>query len=283
MPQLKKERRHADMAKIIGKLLQGYTVGGITVTKNGVVRENVPHRKRSLSRKAMRSKCIIRGLMSIYPIIKEQLMGTLEGCKHLGEASNKFVSLNCHRTAVWIPHELKKSGASFVVDYAVSQGSLYRIKQKLTTENQLCTDIAIADDITVSTTIGQLSIDIIAHNPHFAKGDILKLFYVEQHLVCTPQIPQVVCMVDNLCLNPDDAELLTHVTGSRPWCRHGGFLAMAEPLSNAAAAYIHVRVTSSGQLYASSQELHYVNPIVEPYTTEEAFEHAYQSYCGKKA
>lgn len=268
------------MGKIKGNMLFSGSIGDITVCKDGTVKERVRHRRPSLTRKAMRPKCAMKGLMAGYKMIKDELKGTHENCSNGRDVVGMFVSNNSHRTPVWLTKAQCVAGASFVVDYVVSSGTLYRIEQHLAGGNLVCTDIVLAEAITPATTVGALAADILSHNPHFEKGDVLKLFHVQQRTGPSVPIPQVLCSVQNLRLDPADAALLSDVLGSRSWCRHEGFLALAEPLSDAAAAFIHVRVGCDGRLLASTQELLCVNPVAEPFTTEEAFDAAYRSFGG---
>lgn len=268
------------MGKIAGIVPFTGTVGGMTVCKDGTVKENVKHRRPSLTRKAMRSKMLTKSLMAAFKMLRPELVGTHQGCTNGRDVVNLFSANNRHRTPVWIPKSLEKAGASFVVDYVVSHGTLYRIEQQLTEHQHLCTDIVLAEEITPATTVGALAADILGHNPHFEKGDVLKLFHVQQRMVLDPPVPQVRCSVQNLRLDCSDTALLSDVLGSRTWCRREGFLALSEPLADAAAAFIHVRVGSGGRLLASTQELLCANPIAAPYTTEEAFDAAYRSFVG---
>lgn len=268
------------MGKITGNVLFNGTVGGVTVCKNGTIRENAKHRTPSRTRKAMRSKCLMKSLMAVYSVISDELVGTHQGCANGRDVVNRFVANNRQRTPVWIPRPLDVAGASLVVDYVVSHGTLYRIEQHLAEGNLVCTDIALAEEITPATTVGSLAADILSHNPHFEEGDVLKLFHVQQRVVLNPPLPQVLCCVQNLRLDSADSTLLSDVLGGCSWCRHEGFLALAEPLSDAAAAFIHVRVGRGGRLLSSTQELLCVNPVAEPFTTEEAFDAAYRSFGG---
>lgn len=271
------------MAKNLSNIILSGSVGELTFTKNGDVRERVRTRKRSVTPKAIRSKITMSSMMAVFSLIKDELLATHEDCPNKGVASNLFVKYNWERTHTWVPKPLADGGACLVIDYQVSHGSLYRIEQQLDGEGRLSTDIRLTADITAATTVGQFAKDLLDNNPHFGKGDVLKLLYLKQIVDGNPPLPRIQYQVDNVCLNPKDDTLLAQVVRSHPWCRRDGCLSLTEPLEAAGAAFIHISQAPGGRRLASTQDLRCRNPLAAPYLTEEAFREAFRSYGGKEA
>lgn len=93
---------------------------------------------------------------------------------------NIFMQLNINRATAALTREMCLSGCAVIEPCQVSRGSLPPIALALAgSGNQYVSDIVISNAITGSTTVGQLSADIIANNPQFQEGDNLAfcIFY----------------------------------------------------------------------------------------------------------
>lgn len=87
---------------------------------------------------------------------------------------NIFMQLNINRATAALTREMCLSGCAVIEPCQVSRGSLPPIALALAgSGNQYVSDIVISNAIQGSTTVGQLSTDIIANNPQFQEGDNL--------------------------------------------------------------------------------------------------------------
>lgn len=87
---------------------------------------------------------------------------------------NIFMQLNINRATAALTREMCLSGCAVIEPCQVSRGSLPPIALALAgSGNQYVTDIVISNAIQGSTTVGQLSADILANNPQFQEGDNL--------------------------------------------------------------------------------------------------------------
>lgn len=87
---------------------------------------------------------------------------------------NIFMQLNINRATAALTREMCLSGCAVIEPCQVSRGSLPPIALALAgSGNQYVTDIVISNAIQGSTTVGQLSTDILANNPQFQEGDNL--------------------------------------------------------------------------------------------------------------
>ena len=87
---------------------------------------------------------------------------------------NIFMQLNINRATAALTREMCLSGCAVIEPCQVSRGSLPPIALALAgSGNQYVSDIVISNAIQGSTTVGQLSTDILANNPQFQEGDNL--------------------------------------------------------------------------------------------------------------
>lgn len=87
---------------------------------------------------------------------------------------NIFMQLNINRATAALTREMCLSGCAVIEPCQVSRGSLPPIALALAgSGNQYVSDIVISNTIQGSTTVGQLSTDILANNPQFQEGDNL--------------------------------------------------------------------------------------------------------------
>lgn len=85
---------------------------------------------------------------------------------------NIFMQLNINRATAALTREMCLSGCAVIEPCQVSRGNLPPIALALAgSGNQYVSDIVISNAITGSTTVGQLSTDILANNPQFQEGD----------------------------------------------------------------------------------------------------------------
>lgn len=87
---------------------------------------------------------------------------------------NIFMQLNINKATAALTREMCISGCAVIEPCQVSRGSLPPIALALAgSGNQYVSDIKISNAIQGSTTVGQLTTDILANNPQFQEGDNL--------------------------------------------------------------------------------------------------------------
>lgn len=114
---------------------------------------------------------------------------------------NLFMSLNINSSQVCLTKDQARNGCAVMDEYQVSRGSLPPITlSKAAGSSDLVSDIAITSAVTSSRTVGDLSADIISHNPQFRNGDNIALICWSQ-FVDSRQYPYVSCSYSELTLD----------------------------------------------------------------------------------
>ncbi|MCQ2273928.1 MAG: hypothetical protein MJZ86_03940 [Bacteroidales bacterium] len=236
-----------------------------------VVCQKIGKRTKSLSEAQARDNYRMRNAMAMFGQLKEGLLEHLEGCPDLRRASNWYVRYNKYRNESYLTKQEVKWKACVVEGHQVSHGTLAEIDQHLTPDGRLFTDIRIDGEIDAQTTVGELSADILAHNPAFALGDRLDLVYLHQQ-IDADEMPRAQYRETQMTLNRHDARLLGTLTADIPWVRHEvggqGVLALARPLGRDASCFVQVRHSRSGRHQVSSQRMLCENDLVEHYRWE---------------
>lgn len=237
-----------------------------------VVCQKIGKHNKPLSEAQARDNYRMRNTMAMFAQLKGSLMDHLEGCPHLGWASNWYVRYNKHRNVSYLTRQEVVAGACVVEGHQVSHGTLTEIDQHLTPEGRLFTDICIDGEIDFQTTVGELSADILAHNPTFALGDRLDLVYLRQW-VPSDGIPRARYYGVEVVLDKHDTKLLSSLAAVAPWQRHDvggrGVLGLEQPLGRDAACFVHVRHRTSGRHQVSTQRLLCTNDMMEHYRWEQ--------------
>lgn len=131
---------------------------------------------------------------------------------------NIFVSLNINSATVGSTKGMNQAGAAVWQAFQVSRGSLPPIANGLSSGNsQFITDVKLSITITGSTTIGQLSADIIANNPQFLAGDNLALITFRNWTPQGGRFPYAASVYQEITLDAANTNPLTSipVVGSR--------------------------------------------------------------------
>lgn len=177
---------------------------------------------------------------------------------------NIFMQLNINRATAALTREMCLSGCAVIEPCQVSRGSLPPIALALAgSGNQYVSDIVISNAIQGSTTVGQLSADIIANNPQFQEGDNLAFcfFYnwkdsrVEWPFVSTryTEITLDTTSVVNVNSIPALDNRLSKSTGGNLQASWSAGTPLS-PNNEVGMVLIHTRKTAS-MLAVSSQEI----------------------------
>lgn len=237
-----------------------------------VVCQKIGKHKKPLSEAQARDNYLMRNTMAMFSLLKGSLMDFLEDCPDLGKASNWYVRFNKHRCQAYLTAEERSRGACVVEGHQVSFGSLPEIGHRLTPEGRLLTDIRIGNEIGAETTVGELSADIVEHNPAFAEGDRLGLVYVRQNQD-TEGLPKASCHVVEMVMDRSDGKLVDSLAGEVRWARcaagDGTVLGLSRPLEREAACFVHVRNAAPRRFRVSTQRLLCVNDLADDYHWEQ--------------
>lgn len=142
---------------------------------------------------------------------------------------NIFMALNVNKATAGSTKEMNLAGAAIWEAYQISRGSLPPIANSYDSAASLyLTDIKLTITLGQSTTVGQLSADIIANNPQFVAGDNIALILFHNWLVARVEFPYASTLYSEITLDVNSTQLVTAIPsiGSRIQKSSGGFLAL---------------------------------------------------------
>ena len=177
---------------------------------------------------------------------------------------NIFMQLNINRATAALTREMCLSGCAVIEPCQVSRGSLPPIALALAgSGNQYVSDIVISNSISGSTTVGQLSTDIIANNPQFQEGDNLAFCFFYNWKDSRVEWPFVATRYTEITLDTTSSTVVNSIPelDNRLSKSTGGNLqaswSVGTPLSpnnEVGMVLIHTRKSAS-MLAVSSQEI----------------------------
>lgn len=166
-------------------------------------------------------------LVNVYRLMKSWQPKAYEQ-KKIGQTDyNIFMALNINKVTCGTTKEMNESGCAIIEPFQISRGSLTPIDYQLVSgSTQYLTDIALTITISGTTTVGQLSADIIANNPLFQANDNLAFVFFNNWREPRVEWPNARTIYSEITLNPSSATLLSSVpvVGSRINKSTGGFL-----------------------------------------------------------
>ena len=177
---------------------------------------------------------------------------------------NIFMQLNINRATAALTREMCLSGCAVIEPCQVSRGSLPPIALALAgSGNQYVSDIVISNAIAGSTTVGQLSADIIANNPQFQEGDNLAFCFFYNWKDSRVEWPFVSTRYTEITLDSTSAVVVNSIPAldNRLSKSTGGNLQASwsagtplSPNNEVGMVLIHTRKSAS-MLAVSSQEI----------------------------
>ena len=177
---------------------------------------------------------------------------------------NIFMQLNINRATAALTREMCLSGCAVIEPCQVSRGSLPPIALALAgSGNQYVSDIVISNAIQGSTTVGQLSADIIANNPQFQEGDNLAFCFFYNWKDSRVEWPFVSTRYTEITLDTTSAVVINSIPAldNRLSKSTGGNLQASwsagtplSPNNEVGMVLIHTRKSAS-MLAVSSQEI----------------------------
>ena len=177
---------------------------------------------------------------------------------------NIFMQLNINRATAALTREMCLSGCAVIEPCQVSRGSLPPIALALAgSGNQYVSDIVLTITISGSTTVGQLSTDIIANNPQFLEGDNLAFCFFYNWKDSRVEWPFVSTRYTEITLDTTSATVINSIPAldNRLSKSTGGNLQASwsagtplSPNNEVGMVLIHTRKSAS-MLAVSSQEI----------------------------
>lgn len=177
---------------------------------------------------------------------------------------NIFMQLNINRVTVGETKEMCEGGCAVFESYQVSRGSLAPITLSYDSQvPQWLSGINLTGAITSSTTIGQLSADIIANNPEFLAGDNIAIIIIRNYEAPRVEWPFASSVYAELTLDAANTALLSSipVVGERLEIDATNKLSLLvaqapddSPLHEVGAVMIHTR-KAANMLKVSSQSI----------------------------
>lgn len=177
---------------------------------------------------------------------------------------NIFMQLNINRATAALTREMCLSGCAVIEPCQVSRGSLPPIALALAgSGNQYVSDIVISNAIQGSTTVGQLSTDILANNPQFKEGDNLAFCFFYNWKDSRVEWPFVSTRYTEITLDTTSATVVNSIPAldNRLSKSTGGNLQASwsagtplSPNNEVGMVLIHTRKSAS-MLAVSSQEI----------------------------
>lgn len=177
---------------------------------------------------------------------------------------NVFMQLNINKATAALTREMCLSGCAVIEPCQISRGSLPPIALALAgSGNQYVSDIVISNAIQGSTTVGQLSADILANNPQFQEGDNLAFCFFYNWKDSRVEWPFVATRYTEITLDTSSATVINYIPelDNRLSKSTGGFLqaswsggTVSSPNNEVGMVLIHTRKSAS-MLAVSSQEI----------------------------
>lgn len=195
---------------------------------------------------------------------------------------NIFMSLNINGSVVGLTKEMALNGCSVVEGYNVSRGSLPSLQAVGNiVQNGWAWNIALTITIGSSTTVGQLSADIIDNNPDFRQGDNLA-FIIFKNTQATNTFPYVSCIYSEVTLDRNSNTLLQSINLMDRIVKSSqntlGATFGATGSKEAGGVLIHTRKVE-GSLQVSSQKiLTTTENIIDDYSSVQWIDECIASY-----
>lgn len=177
---------------------------------------------------------------------------------------NIFMQLNINHVTVAESKEMCEAGCAVVEDYQVSRGSLAPIQLEVISGSiNYASSINLSGTITGTTTVGQLSADILANNPEFLPGDNIAIIFMRNYQVPRVEWPYASSVYTEITLDTSSTKLLSSITNlsgrlnvtENDTLGIVGIQSSADsPLHEVGAVMIHTRKSAS-DLKVSSQNI----------------------------
>ena len=222
-------------------------------------------------------------LVNLYKVMSSWMPKAFETKKRNQTDYNMFMSLNVPSTTISLTKDEANKGCAVVDAYIIAQGSLPPVLSTgASGEENFFTDIYTSVTITNTTTVGELSADIIAKNPGFLEGDNIA-FIIFSNWADGTTYPYAATEYYELTLDSSSTALfqsnpLEQILSKSSASYIGVGAEVYATTKNVGWACIHTRQTTGG-LKVSSQSIVLLKPvIVDHYSTTAQQQLAVNSY-----
>lgn len=148
-------------------------------------------------------------LVNVYKSLKFWQAKAWESLKEGVTDYNAFMSTNINSTPIYLTKDMVANGCAVMDNFIVSKGSIAPIDGTWVAADQaFTTNIVTSSAVSASTTIAQLSKDIIANNSTFKDGDNIAYIRFEQQSD-DRQYPYLQSLYEEFTLNTQNGALLS--------------------------------------------------------------------------
>lgn len=223
-------------------------------------------------------------LVNLYRANRSWMRYAFETKKANQSEYNKFMSLNVSSSRIYLPKQVANAGGCVVNDYIITQGSLPSIETMLDGD-YLMSNIYMSQefDLVSTTTVGEVSRELLLHNPALREGDQLSLIVMAQQTSSDTGYPYVVVRKYEVILNSASMALFYNFMPT-DYIVQGEQGESANIAVNTAdivggVALILSR-TVGGRTYVSTQKIITVNnnAMITNYSSSSALQEAIDSY-----
>lgn len=147
-------------------------------------------------------------LVNLYRPNRDWMKYAFETKKVQQSEYNKFMSLNVSDSRIYLPKNVANAGGCVVDNYIITQGSLPSIEHdKQGTDTY--TNIYLSEEgiITTTSTVGEITRDLLRMNPALREGDQLSLIVMAQQTNTTTGYPYVVVRKYEVILDSNSLRL----------------------------------------------------------------------------
>ena len=249
------------------------------------IAENKPVKKQR-TEKDLRHMIAFKNPAKLWSAFDNDLKPTFEKNSRNMNNFNAFMSLNSGIDPVFLTKKMTESGACIVTHAQISQGTLpFPITIADNSQHVAISDRAIGNrQRTDSTTVSQFSAAVINNNApgRFLEQDIIGCYLVHQRIQLQTTYPIAMVEAARVCLNTHDTKPLYDVVDPLVGFQAtNGFLSFAHP-SLTLGSYLQTRPNPYDDTLrlATTQFLQGDNPLIQQYSTLEAFTTAADTYGG---
>lgn len=258
------------------------------VSNKTIVSEKIVRTTRRRTPRQQRIRLRLANQIHMYQCLHQAISDSFESKSEGMNCYNKFIHVNTVSTPVYLTRGEVAGGGCVAAHYQITDGSLPTIMISLSDEAAV-TDIAlgglvIGDD----TTVAEFSNAVVQNNMGYNYGDSITYVSVHQSVNAVTGIPYCYAKAWSVTLDRISDAKLWNSCGSEGFASADGCLARNVPKAGSADtgnagclfSWIHSRC-NDGRILISKQWLEGVNPLLDEYTGDKAYERAVATYGGE--
>lgn len=221
-----------------------------------------------------------KNYVKLYKLTRKTLKDSFENKDGRKTDYNMFMKSNLSRKSVFLTKEEANLGACVASACQISEGSLNKIE--ITQVDQTAISSIALGDLVISdtTTVGDLTVAILANNADWMSLDQVNFFNFEQRFNTQDNYPYVVFSHAHVILSATDKTLLKAIVGKHGFASKDGYLAYGGDLEQGAFAWLQSRKSDNSKTEVSPQTLFLHNDLFDYYSSKEQFTKAAVSYGG---